>query len=118
MPLDGAHSSYEDGTNCVGDGMAGCAMTDLVAVGTKPEGDGRWGQSDLAGNVWEWTLDWYADYVNPCMNCANLIAASSRVFRGGAYNFDATNLRTGHRFSHAPYSRFSNFGVRCARSAQ
>lgn len=56
-PVDGSHASYWDGTNCVGDGAAGCAVTDLVAVGTKPLGDGRCGQSDLAGNVAEWVLD-------------------------------------------------------------
>ena len=28
------------------------------AVGSRPAGDGRWEQSDLAGNVAEWTLDW------------------------------------------------------------
>jgi hypothetical protein len=27
--------------------MAGCAVTDLLAVGSKPLGDGWWGQSDL-----------------------------------------------------------------------
>jgi len=32
-------------------------------VGSKsPTGDGKWGQSDLAGNVVEWTLDWLATY--------------------------------------------------------
>jgi len=35
-PLDGFHASYSDGTNCVGDGTAGCTLTDLVAVGAKP----------------------------------------------------------------------------------
>lgn len=45
--IDGSHVSYNDGANCVGDGAAGCAVTDLVPVGSKPLGDGRWGQSDL-----------------------------------------------------------------------
>jgi formylglycine-generating enzyme required for sulfatase activity len=67
--------------------MPGCLLTDLVEVGTKPAGDGRWGQSDLAGNVWEWTLDWYAGtYANPCTDCVNLTDASYRGIRGGSFN--------------------------------
>ena len=34
-------------TDCVSDGMPDCAVTNLVAVGTRPAGDGRWGQSVL-----------------------------------------------------------------------
>jgi formylglycine-generating enzyme required for sulfatase activity len=47
-------------------------------VGSKsPKGDGLWGQSDLAGNVWEWNLDWCASpYADPCNNCADLASAS------------------------------------------
>ena len=116
-PLDSAHASYYDGTNCVGDGMAGCAATDMVAVGTKPAGDGRWFQSDLAGNVFEWTLDWYASYVNPCMDCANLVEASYRVVRGGSFVNGATDLRGSYRYDFTPTNRNYNIGVRCARSA-
>src|SRR3954464_15259673 len=83
--VDGTHASYFDGTNCVGDGMAGCALTDLVPVGTKPAGDGRWGQSDLAGNVVEWMLDSLSVYPTPCTDCAKLTAASDRVIRGGSF---------------------------------
>jgi formylglycine-generating enzyme len=121
--LDGSHASYSDGTNCVGDGTAGCAVTDLVPVGTMPAGDGRWGQSDLAGNVFEWTLDWYAKvYPLPCTDCANVDqgSASARVARGGSFVDDATNLRTGFRlnpvFPPAPPDRAARIGVRCART--
>jgi formylglycine-generating enzyme required for sulfatase activity len=115
--LDGSHASYYDGTNCVGDGAAGCTMNDLVVVGTKPAGDGRWGQSDLAGNVWEWTLDWYANYENPCTDCAEFTAGSVRVLRGGSFSNLADSLRAGWRGNASPADRGNNVGVRCARSA-
>ncbi len=114
--LDGMHASYNDGTSCVGDGMAGCQVTDLIAVGTKPAGDGRWRQSDLAGNVLEWVLDWYASqYKTTCMNCADTTPASYRVIRGGSFFNGAAFLRAGNRDYNAPAFRYVNFGVRCAR---
>jgi len=116
IPLDGDHASYSNGTDCVGDGMPGCAVTDLVTVGTKPKGDGRWGQSDLAGNVWEWTLDWLAPYASACTDCADLTAASVRVVRGGGFGSFSVNLRSGSRGMYAPVDRSNHIGVRCARA--
>jgi sulfatase modifying factor 1 len=51
-----------------------------------PKGDGKWGHANLAGNLWEWTLDWYANPYSPagCANCADLAAASHRVVRPAA----------------------------------
>jgi formylglycine-generating enzyme required for sulfatase activity len=117
LTLDASHASYEVGSNCVGDGLPGCAITDLLVVGSKPAGDGRWGQSDLAGNVVELLLDWNGAYPTPCTNCANLIPADFRVFRGGGFKDTAANLRTGMRdfFDAFPASRAALFGVRCAR---
>jgi formylglycine-generating enzyme required for sulfatase activity len=47
---------------------------------------GLWGQLDLAGNLAQWNLDWYASgYVNPCADCAQLLPSSDRVVRGGSF---------------------------------
>jgi formylglycine-generating enzyme len=116
LALDGSHASYFDGTNCVGDGMAGCASTDLVPVGTKPDGHGQWGQLDLSGNVAEWTLDWLSVYPSPCMDCANLTVASDRVTRGGSFGQTAFYMRTVSRSPFAPANRSHGTGVRCARA--
>lgn len=42
--------------NCTGDGTASCALQDILPVGSRPKGAGRWGHFDLAGSMFEWTL--------------------------------------------------------------
>jgi sulfatase modifying factor 1 len=118
LGIDETYASYGDGTSCYGPGLTlhPCAATDLSVVGTKPAGDGRWGHSDLAGNVWEYTLDWYASPYpqNPCADCANLVPAMFRVLRGGGYFSLVTYLRVADRYGADP-APFNNTGVRCAR---
>ena len=102
LELTASRASYSDGTDCVGDGMPGCAVTDLVQVGSKPMGDGRWGQSELAGNVWEWTLDLYGAYISPCVDCASTSSGTHREFRGGGFRLGASQLRVGNRANPSP----------------
>ena len=113
--LDGSYANYDD---CVVGSPDGCSHS-IMDVGSRPMGDGRWGQSDLAGNVDEWTLDWYVSpYANPCTDCADLTATSSRVARGGTFFGTATYLRAGYRGGGlSPAYRSYALGVRCARSA-
>lgn len=118
LTLDSSYAIYKDGMNCGGKGGPDCTVADLAPVGSRPNGDGLWRQSDLAGNVWEWTLDWAASYatVTPCVDCADLTAGSVRVIRGGSFFRDATQMRTGTRLSASPTDRFGDVGVRCARA--
>ena len=124
LTLDGSYASYNDSTQesvkCIGDHLPDCALTDLVDVGSKPAGDGRWGQSDLTGNVFEWTLDGYVDpyAAGACLDCAQLAppGSSERVIRGGSFRFPLSFLRTSERGHIDPAPPFDDVGVRCARA--
>ncbi len=111
-------------------GVRQCTFDDLKTVGSKsPLGDGRWGHADLAGNVWEWMLDYSEEpyRLTPCDDCAELrpsVKPSSgrdgaeRAFRGGAFNWDAVYQRTAFRYSDPEAARYASIGLRCARAAR
>ena len=89
----------------------------IGAVGSKsPKGDGKWGQADLSGGVWEWNFDWSASpYTKPCTDCANTQAAANRIIRGGSFYDDASHLLSTLRNDFNPTSHHPNIGARCAR---
>jgi len=114
--IDTTKASYD----CRGDGSAAgaCAFSDMLPVGAKsPAGDGRWGQADLAGNVWEWTLDYArAPYrLATCKDCADLEPATNRTFRGGGFPNESFYQTTSTRLEDVPTDRDYDVGVRCAR---
>ncbi len=87
-----------------------------ASVGSASGGNGKWGQADLAGNVWEWNLDWYAgSYSAPCKDCVNTSSASDRVIRGGGFNSYASFLLSSLRYYDSPASCDSYLGARCSR---
>ena len=117
MTIDCTYANYNvdnpAGTYCV-NGTTGA----VNPVGSEsPKGDGKWGQSDLGGNVLEWTLDYYASpYLLPCNDCANSTVSSTRVIRGGGFLYSASGLRAAYRYFYAPAGRGFDVGLRCART--
>jgi len=91
--------------------------THIAPVGSALLGAGYWGQLDLAGEVDEWTLDWRAPYVDPCINCAYLTPSSSRAIRGGEFSGGVVSLVAPGRYGFDPTFREVYLGFRCARSA-
>jgi formylglycine-generating enzyme required for sulfatase activity len=97
------------------------ATCELLPVGSRsPKGDGRWGHAELAGTVWEWTLDWWKEpYVVPCADRAVVSPSSPasifRTARGGGFRTPPETLLVAARVQGTPSERDSFFGARCAR---
>jgi formylglycine-generating enzyme required for sulfatase activity len=92
----------------------------LVAVGSHPTGNAKWGHRDLAGGMFEWNLDgynaaWYGGGGAQCSNCANLSESSYRVLRGGSWLTGGNFMRGAARLEDSAVNRAYNTGFRCAR---
>lgn len=112
--------------NCYFNGNGSCTdVSNIAPVGSASAGDGKWGQSDLAGNLWEWTLDAYTDPYQPgtCHDCANFSTTPTdghvpgRAMRGGNYRGPVLYLTTGYRLEFPmDWGRDDAVGARCARA--
>ena len=97
-----------------------CNGTTLNDVGSEsPKGDGKWGHADFVGNVWQETMDWYAGYVTPCVDCAFLTATSPMgSYRGCGTPGPAAEMVVSFRgnANNPPTNRYFNQGARCGRA--
>jgi formylglycine-generating enzyme required for sulfatase activity len=116
---------YPDGQCSATSGKDTCTgVVNAAPVGFAAKGVGRYGQLDLIGNVWEWNLDRYANYVSPCEDCAYLTGnTTNRVLPGAGFhtgaNLGATLLYSYNRsqvsYDAETYRGDYAVGVRCAR---
>ncbi|HEY2410259.1 MAG TPA: SUMF1/EgtB/PvdO family nonheme iron enzyme [Polyangiaceae bacterium] len=87
-----------------------------------PNGDGKWGQADLIGNVMEFMLDTFATpyALVSCVDCAYLGPGALKVIRGGGklswYNIGIWTSATRTDSYNATGTRRVEYGFRCARS--
>jgi formylglycine-generating enzyme required for sulfatase activity len=110
----------------------------VCPVGCFPEDRGAYGTWDVAGNVWEWCLDWFdpAAYARPARRDPALLGAAAapeldlydpaanggkggnararvRAFRGGGWGDGAQSARVSCRSWDGPWNRNVVLGFRC-----
>jgi formylglycine-generating enzyme required for sulfatase activity/serine/threonine protein kinase len=110
-----AHERMHDGD----DGFPATAP-----VGSFPEGAAASGAVDLAGNVWEWTADWFAPYTEAMLTDPKGPAEPDpekklRVLRGGDFfSSSADWARPAYRWKTDPETYNHAIGFRCAADAK
>lgn len=95
---------------------------DTSMIGSYPPGASPYGVLDTAGNVWEWTADWYiVRYYDeaPDQNPPGPDAGNARVIRGGSwlegtYKGILLSFRAANRSWRDPSQAINNLGFRCA----
>lgn len=78
----------------------------------------KYGIHDLAGNLWEWTADWFSIYtyhdVDNRYNPRGPLVGDVKVRRGGSWPDSIVSMAAGYRDWSPPFSRSLNdVGFRC-----
>ena len=82
----------------------------LIEVGTYAIGVSPFGVQDMAGNVWEWTLSDVMSYRDP-----NVVIASGKVIRGGAFSLTNDHAKTTYRGYNQPEAKTEALGFRTVK---
>ena len=82
-------------------------------VGAFPRGASFFAIEDMAGNVWEWCLDFYQPLAGSLKtNPRGPASGLQRIYRGGSWKSRFTNLRASARTSNAPNYSCNDLGFR------
>ena len=79
---------------------------DTTPVTQYPQGVSPYGCYDMAGNVWDWCMDWYDE------------DKDSHILRGGSWYNAPVYVRSAFRVGFTPSTRYYSIGFRCAQDLE
>ena len=98
---------------------SGCGQNLTWPVGSKIDGASIYGTLDMAGNVAEWTADWYDAvyyYKGHSDNPSGPEKGKARVARGGMFYSSQSQVQSFARLAFPPDKSAKAIGFRCAKS--
>lgn len=93
----------------------------LSSIGNRDKGMSPYGAHDLAGNLYEWVMDWYDEVFyshfakSPAINPRGPAEGTAKAQRGGSYINNPYRLRSSFRTKGDPTEEDPNVGFRCAQ---
>jgi iron(II)-dependent oxidoreductase len=93
----------------------------IISVDKYDNGVSPYGVFQLAGNVAEWTADWYDPHyykTAPDRNPKGPEKGTQRAFRGGGWIDSTPSVRPAQRNGTDPNTKMNWLGFRCARNAK
>lgn len=91
------------------------SMGDTSKIGSFEKGASPYGAMDMAGNVWEWVNDWWADKYDETdtINPQGPTNGEQKVMRGGSWWNNSAFIRTQYRNEARPNDADDFSGFRC-----
>ena len=116
---DGRIYPWGDEFNPAADWETNLFTDQLTPVGNRPAAVSPYGVQEVAGNVWEWTADWYQPYEGNTHQDSDY-GDKHKVLRGGSWlevRDETANryFRCANRLHAPPNYTASNIGFRCVR---